>query len=63
MKQSTKPSLFDEFMASKLIVNYPCNKHACATGTKPRMITQKSLAYILSHQNNRLTKKSNDRSE
>ena len=47
MSQSTKAPLFEDFMASSVVVSYPCNKHACKNGTKPKMITKKDLAGIL----------------
>ena len=47
MNQSTETPLFKDFMASSVVVSYPCNKHACKNGTKPKMIVKKDLAGVL----------------
>ena len=61
MTQSKDTPLLKDFMASSVVVNYPCNKHACKNGTKPRMITQKDLAHILSAEHSRLVQTKTER--
>ena len=61
MKQSKETPLFKDFMASSIVVKYPCNKHACENKTDPKMITQKDLAHILSLRHSNTVSKNNSR--
>lgn len=61
MTQSKKTPLFKDFMASSVVVNYPCNKHACKNKRPPKMITQKDLMHILGTNHSRLVQTKTER--
>jgi hypothetical protein len=61
MTASKQTSLFEEFMASSVVVKYPCNKHACKNNTKPQMVTKKDLAHILRADHSRLVQTKTER--
>ncbi|MBE6446860.1 MAG: hypothetical protein E7021_05620 [Alphaproteobacteria bacterium] len=61
MTQSKDTPLFKDFMASSVVVSYPCNKHACKNGTKPQMVTQKDLAHVLSAERSHLIQTKTER--
>ncbi len=61
MKHSKETPLFKDFMASSIVVKYPCNKHACENKTDPKMITQKDLAHILSLGRSKSVQQNNSR--